>query len=68
MPDELTDLLGPDVPASVLALAPERRDRLASLVRAARAREDAEMAEATGAALKGVPLPLRGAVRKALGA
>lgn len=65
--DDLEHLLGSGLPASVQALPEEVRTRLAAQVRAARREEDRLMREATDKALRGVPLPFRGAVKKALG-
>ena len=65
--DDLEALLGPDLPASVRALPEPVRTRLAAQVRAARREEDRLMREATDKALRGVPLPFRGGVKKALG-
>ncbi len=69
MSDELaalTESLGAAPPASVAALAPEVLRRLTEQIEAGR-RHHRQVAEDTvQAALKGVPLPVRGIVRKAL--
>ena len=66
--DPLTDVLGDEPPATVLALPDEVRVALAAQVVAAR-RATAELnQQAVEKALAGVPLPVRGIVRKALGA
>ncbi len=62
----LTDLLADPPPASVLALPEESRQRLAALLVAARERQQQQGDESVERALKGVPLPVRGLVRKAL--
>lgn len=66
MPDELAEVLGEQPPAAVGALPPEVRSRLAGQIEAARRRQAEAMETGVKAALKGVPLPLRSVVRKAL--
>lgn len=66
-PDPLTAILREVPPPAVQALAPELRERLAGQVRAGRARQRRLGEEAVASALKGVPLPVRGLVRKAIG-
>lgn len=65
MSAELHDLLG-DLPPDVAALPPAERARLAELVVRARDRQARATDDATAVALRGVPLPLRGLIRKAL--
>lgn len=62
----LTDLLAEPPPASVLALPAESQQRLAALLVGAREREKQQGDAAVERAIKGVPLPVRGVVRKAL--
>lgn len=64
--DDLRALLGADPPASVLALDPAARAELAELVRDARRRQTRSMEEAFTAALRHVPFPVRGIVKKVL--
>lgn len=66
MPDQLEEALGATPPASVLALPDALRDRLAEQVARARAQQRELTAQAVDRALAGVPLPVRGVVRKAL--
>lgn len=66
-PDPLTATLRDTPPPAVQALAPELRERLAEQVRAGRARQRRLGEEAVASALGGVPLPVRGLVRKAIG-
>lgn len=63
---ELTDALGEEPPASVGALPPEVLVRLAGQVEATRRRQAAAMEAGVKTALKGVPLPFRSVIRKAL--
>ena len=69
MSDELDALiaaLGTEPPASVASLPPDVLRRLTDQIEAGR-RHHRQVAERTvQAALKGVPLPVRGIVRKAL--
>ena len=62
----LTDLLDDEPPASVLALPEESQRRLAELLVAAREEQQRQGDEAVERAVRGVPLPVRGIVRKAL--
>ena len=62
----LTELLPDAPPPSVLALPEPSQRRLAELLVAARARQQQQGDESVERALKGVPLPVRGLVRKAL--
>jgi hypothetical protein len=64
--DRLAGLLGPDLPREVVELPPDVRNRLAEQVERAQAAQAAHIAEAIDAAVHGVPLPVRGVVRKAL--
>jgi hypothetical protein len=66
--DPLTEVLGAEPPATVRALAEETRSALASQVHEARRVTAALNADAVETALRGVPLPVRGLVRKTLGA
>ena len=68
MTDQLADVLGAPPPASVAALSDVVLDRLAAQVVRARSNQKALGDEAVETALKGVPLPVRGIVKKALGA
>jgi hypothetical protein len=63
---DLTDALGVEPSAAVSALPPEVVARLAGQIDDARRRQAAAMESGVKKALKGVPLPLRGVVRKAL--
>ena len=65
-PDPLTVLLGDEPPATVLALPDEARERLVALVATARERQQRLADESVTTALRSVPLPVRGVVRKAL--
>ncbi|MGN6608807.1 MAG: hypothetical protein ACTHMS_17580 [Jatrophihabitans sp.] len=64
--DRLSELLRGDLPTSIEALPDATRDRLADQIEAARHTQAARIAEATQTAVDGVPLPVRGVVRKAL--
>jgi hypothetical protein len=64
--DDLPTLLGADPPATVLALSAEARAELAELVRDSRRRQTRSLEEAFTAALKHVPFPVRGIVKKVL--
>lgn len=68
MPEErsIAQVLGVQPPASVAALPAEVLDRLARQVEAARRKQARTMAESVDVAVKGVPLPVRGIVRKTL--
>ena len=66
MPSHLADVLGEEPPAAVNALPAEVLARLAEQIDEARRRQAATMDSSVTAALKGVPLPFRGMVRKAL--
>lgn len=65
-PPSLSHALGAEPPASVLALPEDAHARLAAHVEAASRRQSALVSDAVDAAVKGVPLPVRGVVRKAL--
>jgi hypothetical protein len=66
--DPLTEVLRAEPPSAVKALPEEELAALAAQVVAAR-RANAELnTQAVETALRGVPLPVRGVVRKALGA
>jgi hypothetical protein len=62
----LADILGEEPPAAVNALPAEVLTRLAGQIEDASSRQAAAMEAGVKQALKGVPLPLRGVVRKAL--
>ena len=66
MGSDLSDVLGAEPPTAVAALPPEVVARLAGQIEDARRRQAEAMESGVKAALKGVPLPLRGVVRKAL--
>lgn len=66
MPSDLADTLGDEPPAAVSALPAAVLTRLATQIEDARRRQAAAMDSAVKSALKGVPLPFRGVVRKAL--
>lgn len=56
------------VPAEIEALGPEAATRLRALVASAEERQEREAEASLDAALRIVPRPLRGVVRKVLGA
>jgi hypothetical protein len=62
----LRDFLGAELPEGISALPDADRDALTAVILDARARQARGLQEALGAALKHVPLPLRGIVRKVL--
>lgn len=64
--DPLEDVLGCPPPPAVAALPPEVRNRLAEQVRSAKQRQREEVDAAVERALHGVPLPVRGVVKKAI--
>lgn len=64
--DDLSTLLGAAPPAGVLALDAGARAELAQLVRDARQRQSRSLEDAFSAALKHVPFPVRGIVKKVL--
>lgn len=69
MPDEvaaLTDALGAAPPDTVAALPPDVLRRLVDQIEAGRRHHQRVAERAVQAAIKGVPLPVRGIVRKAL--
>jgi hypothetical protein len=63
---ELTGILGAPVADRVAELPDETLGRLAGQIATARDRQSAMLDDAVGEALRGVPLPVRGIVRKAL--
>lgn len=65
MSTSLDHLLG-ELPPAVAALPDDQRALLATLVAQARERQARATDEATDIALRGVPLPVRGLIRKAL--
>jgi hypothetical protein len=60
--------LGADPPSGVGALAEDRLEDLAAAVRTARKQQSEALATAAQHALDHIPRPLRGAVKRALGA
>lgn len=66
--EQLGRLLGVDPPASILALDEVTRADLVGVIESARARQARELAAAYESSLKHVPLPIRGIVKKVLGA
>lgn len=64
--DRLSRVLGDPVTDGVAALPEETLDRLTDQIVAARSRQSAMLDQAVRQALSGVPLPVRGIVRKAL--
>lgn len=56
------------LPKGIAALGPEVAQRVETLVADAAARQEQEFAEALATALRIVPRPLRGAVRRVMGA
>lgn len=62
----LSDVLGDRPPDSVAALSPEVLERLAHQIENARKHQGEIMDESVRVAVKGVPLPVRGIVRKTL--
>jgi hypothetical protein len=68
-PDEtLRDLLGAEPPAAVLALDATTRADLAEVITDARRDQARSFAEAFEATLQHVPFPVRGVVKRVLGA
>ncbi|MDQ2748407.1 MAG: hypothetical protein M3Y44_02550 [Actinomycetota bacterium] len=68
-PDEmLRELLGAQPPQTVSALDAATRADLAEVISAARRHQARSLAEAFEATLKHVPFPVRGVVRRVLGA
>jgi hypothetical protein len=63
---DLADLLGAPPPASITALPAETRDDLARVVAEARRSQAAGLQQAFEQALRHVPFPLRGVVKKVL--
>jgi hypothetical protein len=68
-PDQqLRTLLGCDPPASVLSLDDAARGDLAKIITGARDRQAKDLHAAYEASLRHVPFPVRGIVKKVLGA
>lgn len=65
-PMTLSEVLGDRPPDSVAALSSQVLERLANQIEQARRHQAEVMAESVRVAVKGVPLPVRGIVRKAL--
>jgi len=64
--ERLSRILGEPVTDGVAGLPDETLARLADQIAAARSRQSAMLDQAVRQALSGVPLPVRGIVRKAL--
>ena len=64
--DPLRALLGADLPGAVQELPDDVRARLAAQIEAARRHQDKLIADAVEVAIAGVPLPVRGVVKKTL--
>jgi hypothetical protein len=64
--ERLTGLLGGPVPAAVAALPDEDLERLADQITTARRRQSDRLDASARKAVSGVPLPVRGIVRRAL--
>ncbi|HZC70515.1 MAG TPA: hypothetical protein VE442_07475 [Jatrophihabitans sp.] len=63
---QLQDLLGAEPPASVRALDADAQAALASVVADARQRQSRALEDALAAAMRHVPFPVRGIVKKVL--
>jgi len=64
--DDLTAVLGSQLPAGIAALAPATLARLAEQISAAKTRQQSEMEASVKTAIAGVPFAVRGIVKKAL--
>ena len=64
--DPLEALLGTELPDAVRELPDDVRERLAAQIEAARRHHDKVIADAVDVAIAGVPLPVRGVVKKTL--
>ena len=62
----LVQLLGTQPPASIAALSPDDQARVVDLIAGARKKQTRDLAESFEAALKHVPFPVRGLVKKTL--
>jgi hypothetical protein len=62
----LVELLGAPPPASVSALSDADQARLVKVIAGARKKQTRDLAESFEAALKHVPFPVRGLVKKTL--
>jgi hypothetical protein len=62
----LTQLLGAAPPAGIAALPEAEQATLADIIATARKRQARDLAESFEAALKHVPFPIRGLVKKTL--
>ena len=62
----MEELLGAEPPAGVAALPDTDRERLVTVIRAARRKQAADLEASFHATLKHIPFPLRGLVKKAL--
>jgi hypothetical protein len=64
--DRLRELLGADPPPAIAALAAPVRSELADVIAEARHRQAQSLDEAFAAALKHLPFPARGVVKRVL--
>jgi hypothetical protein len=62
----LASMLGADLPPSVAALPPDVHQLLADQLSVARRAQNTALESSINSALKAVPLPLRGVVKKVL--
>ena len=62
----LIELLGAPPPASVATLSEQDQARLVQVIAGARKKQTRDLAESFDAALKHVPFPVRGLVKKTL--
>jgi len=62
----LTQLLGAEPPAGIAALSEADQARVVDLIAGARKKQSRDLAESFEAALKHVPFPIRGLVKKTL--
>ena len=62
----LAELLGEEPPASIAALSEADRGALAAVIAEARRKQAGDLQDAFGEALRHVPFPVRGIVRKVL--
>ena len=65
--DELTRVLGKKPPAALKALSAADRSRLAQTIEHAQQMQIEAIAEATDNALRHIPRPMRGAIRRIFG-
>ncbi len=62
----LVQLLGGEPPTAIAALSTADQERLVEIVAGARKKQSRDLAESFEAALKHVPFPVRGLVKKTL--